>query len=208
MEADLIAPNPYDYASDDEWIAAQRQYSKQLTERMKADLTQVYRENQQADQKERADAEAKAQQDTASTQAREAYLDRAEKLNAPDFIEAEDKMLTVWSKGFLDHVIAHIPNSEQVIYTLSQDLGKAGELADAVDKNMLSGGTELVKYAAQLGKPNKEVLPEPDEPITGGAGGVFDIESKIEKLREKKLAKKITQNELLDQIRELRRRAS
>jgi hypothetical protein len=207
-EAELIAPNPYDYASDDEWVVAQRQYSKQLTERMKADLTKVYRDNQQADKQSQAEAEAKAQQDSAYSKAREDYLDRAEKLNAPDFLEAEDKMLTVWSKSFLNHVIANIPNSEQVIYTLSQDLGKAGELADAVDRNMLSGGTELVKYAAELGKPNKGVLPEPDEPITGGAGGVVDIEGQIDKLRAQKLAGKLTMQQFMDKKTALTRKAS
>lgn len=208
VEAPLIAPNPYDFADDDEWIKAQQDYNKQFTGRLKADTQKLVekqlKEREQAQNQTQAQAAAEAE----TQRARDVYLDRAEKLNAPDFMEAEDKVLGVWSKGFLDHVVQHIPNAEQVVYTLSQDLDKALELAEMVDKNMLSGGTELVKYAAQLSKPTIGSLPEPDEPITGGAGGVVDVDAKIEKLRAQKLAGKITMQQFMDQKRELSRKAS
>ena len=47
-------------------------------------------------------------------------------------------------------------------------------------------------------------LPEPDEPIKGGAGGIQDVEARIVKLRAKKLSGEIDQTTLLNEMRKLR----
>jgi hypothetical protein len=202
-EVELIAPHPNDYFTDEEWLEAQKKHSKQITERLHADTARLVQEQLQAREQAKLQTQSQTQAQEAADKARGEYLDRADKLNAPDFLDAEEKVLEAWSPGFLDHVIQHIPNAEKVIYTLSQDLGKARELAEMVDANMLSGGTELLKYAAQLGNSKQDDLPEPDTPITGGAGGVINVDSAVDKYREQARKGEISWNTFFEKKRSL-----
>ena len=204
-EAEVLPPHPDDFIEHDEWIAANKKFLDHNKTKILKEAEQLAAQtvqNHQLTQQQQAEQLA-AQQ--AAQAARDAYLDRAEKLNAPDFLEAEEKLLTKWSPEFMNMVISGVPNSEQVIYQLGNDLEKAEEIARKIDENGFSGGYELLQYAAQLGQRTTAVdLPEPDEPITGGAGGVQDVEAKIARLREKKLKGEMSQTELLAQIRELK----
>lgn len=201
-EADLIPPNAYDFNDDDEWLAAQRKYNADYKQKLKTDTEALVKQQlAERDQvAEQSKAEREAEQKLNDTRAQ--YLERADKLEAPDFLEREDALRKEVQPWFFDQLMANFDNSEQLIYSLGGDIPKAIELVDAFDKDNFRGGLELVKYAANLGKPSTGNLPEPDEAIVGG-GGVSDVEAQIDKLREQKLAGKLTMQQFMDKKRKL-----
>ncbi len=201
-EVDLIPPNAYDFNDDDEWLAAQRKYNADYKQKLKADtealVNQQLAERDQVAEQSKAEREAKTQ----SEQVRSDYLERADKLEAPDFLEKEDAVRKEVAPWFFDRLMSDFDNSEQLVYSLGGDIPKLIELVDAFDQNQLRGGAQLVRYAANLGKPNTGNLPEPDEAIKGG-GGVSDLEAQISRLREQKLAGKLTMQQFMDKKRKL-----
>lgn len=205
-EAELIPPNAYDYNDDGEWLEAQRKYNAEYKERLKADTEALVK--QQLAERDKVAEQSKAEREAQikAEEIRNQYLERADKLEAPDFLEKEDALRKEVAPWFFDQLMANFENSEQLIYQLGGDIPKAIELVEAFDKDNFRGGMELVKYAANLGKQTTDQLPEPDAAITGGSGMAVDIDSQIDKLRDQKIAGKITQNQLLQKKRELMER--
>lgn len=202
--SELLPPSPDDFLDHDEWLGAQRKFNEESRKRAEEYARTVAREEfntlkqQEAQTAEQQQAADKLEQD------RKNYLERADKLNAPDFLEKEDALRAAWSPWFFNEVMSRFDNAEQVVYQLGSDIDKAKELAKKFDEDNFGGGLELVKYAASIGQSKQGNLPEPDAPITGGSGGVFDVEAQINKLRADKLAGKITMQQLMDKSRELR----
>lgn len=170
----LVAPNPNDFLDDDEWSQANHAYQTKLQEKVRKEShSEVQKLLQQREQEAQTIAQQEEQQ-KAQEQAYENFLDEADKLGVDNFLELEEKIKgQIWSPQFYDQVISHVPNAALLIADLGNNPDKALELAQAVDNKGMSGMIELYEYAKSINpiKSNGETLPEPDEPIEGGAGG-------------------------------------
>jgi hypothetical protein len=134
-----------------------------------------------------------------------AHYERADKLGAADFLDREDKAKQ-YLGGFYDFVIDVYPEmSEQIIYDLGGDKDKCIELLQAASQHAGTGARKLNDYVVELktkfNQSSAELLPEPDEPIQGGAGGVHSKEALIEKSRKDKMSGKITMEQHMDNMR-------
>ena len=203
-EAEIIAPNPNDYFDDDDWLEAQKKYNESYKKKLENDTAELVKkqlaERDQAAEQSKAERDAQLRLETTRAE----YLERADKLEASDFLEREDALRKEVQPWFFDQLMANFENSEQLIYSLGGDIPKARELIEGFDKDNFRGGMDLVKYAANLGKSNTGNLPEPDEAIKGG-GGVSDVEAQISRLRDQKLAGKLTMQQFMDKKRELKK---
>ena len=202
-DVDLNPPNPDDYIDGDDWRIAFNEYTKKTNAKQAQDTQDLM--NKQFTEREQKQiqtvAETKSQQEQAVKL--EAYYERADKLGATDFVEAEEKLQKVWSPWFMDMVRTNFDNSEQVIYTLANDPEKAQELAAGFDNNQISGGLALFKFAGSINplkdKPGDQP-PEPDEAIKGGAGGVTlqsATDKKLDQIRADHRAGKFDMTELI-----------
>jgi hypothetical protein len=202
-----VIPNPDDYVDQAEYAKDLQTF---LSNRDKTQL-EVYREEAKKlldqDRKEQAKTLEQREYESKYENDRKAMLEKADSLNAPDFLEAErnlynseDESKGVWTKGFYHYVMSGFDNSEQIIYALGNDPEKALELAQGIDQDPFRGGQAFINFAQQLAEknPSDKPLPEPDEPITGSAGGVSQYESQLAKKREEMRTGKITTNQFFE----------
>ena len=208
LAQDLIPPHPDDYFDDmDGWIKANREHSDASKAQTLAELREVTaKEQQQREQREQGQAQLASQQQR-SAELDSKLFEEAEKLNAPDFMDAYDAVTSKLDRWFIDEVLDTFPNSADIVYALGNDEAKFDELIGIYNTSNFKGMAELNKFSTQLMSNKKTTggnLPEPDEPIKGGAGGIQDVEARIVKLRAKKLAGEIDQTTLLNEMRKLR----
>jgi hypothetical protein len=200
-EAELLPPNPNDFIDDDEWIEANRKYNQENTKRLRAEAEKAAQEAFKKQQEGQQQAKLLQEQQAALESSYEAYYDEADKLGVDDFLEKEEIVRKQWSPWFFDKVISTVPNPHQVIVELSKEPQKAFDLAAGFDKDPFKGGLELLNYANSINPINQkgDPLPEPDEPLKGGAGGVSlgSYEAALEKSRADMAAGKITMNQHL-----------
>ena len=205
---DLTPPHPDDYFDDmDGWIKANREHSDASKAQTLAELRETTaKEQQQREQREQGQAQLASQQQR-SAELDSKLFEEAEKLNAPDFMDAYDAVTSKLDRWFIDEVLDTFPNSADIVYALGNDEAKFDELIGIYNTSNFKGMAELNKFSTQLMSNKKTTggnLPEPDEPIKGGAGGIQDVEARIVKLRAKKLAGEIDQTTLLNEMRKLR----
>ncbi len=188
----LVAPNPNDFLDDSEWHEANQTYQTKLQERVRKEShSEVQKLLQQREQEAQTIAQQQEQQ-KAQEQAYENFLDEADKLGVDNFLELEEKIKgQVWSPQFYDQVISNVPNAALLIADLGNNTDKALELAQAVDNKGMKGMIELYEYAKSINpiKQSGESLPEPDEPIEGGAGGsaLANYENELDRSRNQYL---------------------
>lgn len=148
------------------------------------------------------------------------FLDQAESLNAPDFYDADKYLQGAIRPDIYDTIVGHFGTDAPVLaYHLGSDPEKVQELiknydahieyydskpvetkAVAVTLRNLGGVLETLKQ----NQGGKTELPDPDPPIDGGAGGLSTFNVQLEKKRKQKMDGKLTQNQLMDWIRENR----
>lgn len=200
-EAELLPPNPNDFIDDDEWIEANRKYNQENTKRLRAEAEKAAQEAFKKQQEGQQQAKLLQEQQAALESSYEAYYDKADELGVDDFLEKEEIVKKQWSPWFFDKVISTVSNPHQVIVELSKDPQKALDIAVGFDKDPFKGGLELLNYANSINPINQkgDPLPEPDEPLKGGAGGVSleSYEGELEKSFELMRERKRTMNEHL-----------
>lgn len=200
-ETELLPPNPNDFIDDDEWIEANRKYNQENTKRLRAEAEKAAQEAFKKQQEGQQQAKLLQEQQAALESSYEAYYDKADELGVDDFLEKEEIVKNQWSPWFFDKVISTVPNPHQVIIELSKDPQKALDIAMGFDKDPFKGGLELLNYANSINPINQkgDPLPEPDEPLKGGAGGVSleSYEGELQKSFEMMRERKRTMNEHL-----------
>lgn len=200
-EAELIPPNPNNFIDDDEWIEANRKYNEENTKRLRREFEKTYQEQQAKLQESQQQAKLQKERQAELEGRYESYYDKADELGIDDFLEREEVVRKQWAPWFFDEVVRVVPNSHQLIVELSKDPQKALDLAVAYDNDKLKGGAELFNYANSINPINQkgDPLPEPDEPLKGGAGGVSlgSYEDELDKAREQFIAGQIDTNQLL-----------
>lgn len=208
QEAELLPPNPNDFIDDDEWIEANRKYNQENTKRLRAEAEKAAQEAFKKQQEGQQQAKLMQEQQAALESSYEAYYDKADELGVDDFLEKEEVVRKQWSPWFFDKVISTVPNPHQVIVELSKDPQKAFDIAAGFDKDPFKGGLELLNYANSINPINQtgDPLPEPDEPLQGGAGGVSldSYESELEKSFNLMRERKRTMNEHLSFKKQLK----
>ena len=202
-EAVLLPPKEEDYYGDnDGWIAAHTQYNRQNTERLKAELQastaeQIAQNNQLA-----VDQQAQDAQTLKRNTALNAHHERADTLNAPDYLDREQRVINNIGEELFSRMVENYPNSHELIFTLGEDspeaVNQTTKLLQQFESDPWKGVTELDKYAASLkGKTTtSDHLPEPDTPLVGGSGGTV-AQTKLDKMRADLLKGKCTMNDIV-----------
>lgn len=182
-EEELSIPYPDDYIGEPErWKQDISEYQRKLSERMEQRSKSIASEVLQENTKTLQQKQLEEQQQAEKAKAYNAYIERADKLGDAGFLDAEAKVREVWSPQFFDYVVANIPNSEQLVWTLSKDPDKALQMAKDIDANFFKGGQALIEFAGSLDPIKKQAdTLEADEPIKGGAGGLTDAAAKFDK---------------------------
>jgi len=193
---DLIPPNPDDYFGDhDGYVAAFKKYNEANTARLTQNMQSIVQESISAQEQAKLEQQQQAELTAKHQEKLSAHYARADSLKAEDYVESEDRAKQWLGSGLFDAVVSAFDNSEQIVYALGNNKEKTLELLNAVKDDPLYGYKELIAYAGQLDpiKPSGELLPEPDSPIEGGAGGVVGgADAAIEKSRDKYLTGKIS----------------
>jgi len=206
----LVLPNPDDYIDNDEWVKATEEYNQKYTERLQKQTQDAINQAMAQNAKQAEVSIAQEQQQAAYVEAETAHHARADALGAEDFIEREERLKDWIGDELYSRVIKNYPNSEQVVYVLGSEDGesKVLELLKEFEIDPWGGVTKLNAFAGQLDpiKKSGEELPEPDEPIKGGAGGVVPqgaIDKKIAESREQRRLGKKSMTEHLTYVRKL-----
>ncbi len=198
----VARPNPDDFYDDPAGFnAAMDGYETHLVKRS-TDEAQKLIDNkfQSLDQQESVKQAQQKQQESIN-----AHYERAQTLNAADFLEVEEKVRGEIDEELYALVTGYISNSEHVIYSRGgENLSKAVEFQKTFKSDPIRAYTELIRYADSLDtKLETKTLPEPDVAIKGGLSGVSNVAAKVEKLRALKTAGKLTMSDFMRQKREL-----
>lgn len=117
-----------------------------------------------------------------------AHYDRAEKLNLPDFDDAEGKLVEILDQGAVAQIAQMIPNSEAVVYYLGKNPDKAYQIREIWERNPGLAAVELggLSRDVQIRPKKKQQRPQPESKITGGApASRSQLERDIEKERNR-----------------------
>ena len=197
----VARPNPDDFYDDPAGFnAAMDAYETHLVKRS-TDEAQKLIDNkfQSLDQQESVKQAQQKQQESIN-----AHYERAQTLNAADFLEVEEKVRGEIDEELYTLVTGYFDNSEHVIYSLGGDLSKAAEFQKLIKSDPIRGFQKLIRYADSLDtKLETKTLPEPDVAIKGGLSGASNVAAKVEKLRALKTAGKLTMSDFMRQKREL-----
>ena len=117
-----------------------------------------------------------------------AHYDRAEKLNLPDFDDAEGKLVEILDQGAVAQIAQMIPNSEAVVYYLGKNPEKAYQIREIWERNPGQAAVELggLSRDVQIRPKKKQQRPQPESKIAGGApSSKSQIEREIDKERNR-----------------------
>ena len=201
VEEAVVRPSVDDYYDDPEaYNKAMANYESSLVQQATAEAQKMI-DNRFSSLEQQKNVEA-AQ--AAQKAAMDAHYDRADKLNASDFLEVEEKVKGRVNNEIYSLITGYLDNSEHVIYAMGGDLSKADDIQAQMDRDPIKGFMSLMAYADSLKTKNtNQSLPEPDEPLKGGLAGVVNIDSQLEKLREQHRTRKISTNEFMEKKRAL-----
>ena len=117
-----------------------------------------------------------------------AHSDRAEKLNLPDFGEAEAALVEVLDQGAVTQIAQMVPNSEAVVYYLGKNPAAALKIRELWERNPAQVAFELGGLSKDLKivpKRNKQRL-APESKVLGAApASKSSLEKEIDKERER-----------------------
>ena len=199
-----IPPNPIDFVSTEEFNEAHSKFSKELSEYQKKVGRESFREEMES---VRQEEERKASLKDREKQAESAlvgYYDRASKLSASDFQEAEDKVMSTLGKDAALQVIQTFGNSEAVVYALGHDEARLSQMATLLKSNPVKGIVELTRFAEKVSlKPKSTETPAPDDTTVPAASFTDDFSKELSKLRERSMKGEA----VMDQILSLKERA-
>lgn len=213
-DEELPMPHPDDFIDTAEWTQKMKEWNEANKQRLLKETEKKSLELLEQREQERLKTEQQREYEARRESVRKDYLTRAERLNADDFLDVDERLRQQLSPELYEAVIGtELENSEAVAYQLgSNDAALARELAEEFDSapNKFQAGIRLAKRLLDLSQKStgaKREIPEPDEPIRGGAGRVSSYEAELDALREKVTAGKMKMEELVKWKKENRDRA-
>jgi len=178
----------FDY-DDDKYNAAVQSYQDSRQRTIAREVaTETAQQFNQSQQREEVDQklEAKAR----------AHYERAGELKVSDYESAEDVVIERLGTTAVSELIGTLDKSAAVLYHLGKNPGTLEEIASLLTENPLRAAMRLGAIESKLVvRPRLSNTPNPDDPLPGGSPGGSDIESQIDKAREKVAAGKMTMDE-------------
>lgn len=97
------------------------------------------------------------------------HYERADKIGAKDYMEVEDKALSIVGNEFASQMISNFDDAHIMLYFLGKNPEEAQALADLVKSNPIKGIAEVGRLRSELKvKPRSNPTPEPDTELEGG----------------------------------------
>ena len=137
----------------------------------------------------------------------DSYYARAEKLNAKDFSDAEDRVMQSLGKDAALKLIGVFDNSEAVVYTLGSEkhAAKLQYFSDLLKSDPVLGVAELTKFAGKVSlQPKTAKAPDPDDVEMSAGGATPDLQKQLERLREKHSKGQASMNDIIHFKRQAR----
>eukprot|EP00752_Nemacystus_decipiens_P018794 g16850.t1 len=185
-------PLQHEYDSDEEYVKAMNDFV--ATNGKQAALAAVEEYKQTT-----ASRGASLEREKQSEEALDQFYQRANKLGASDFEEAEIKVIETLGRDAALQVIQSFDHSEAVIYALGNNEGRLNQFADLLKKSPVKGIVELTKFAEKVSlKPKTTKAPAPDDTDIPAASSSKGYQVQLDKLRERSMkGEKGVMNEIL-----------
>lgn len=132
----------------------------------------------------------------ANEEALRQHYERAAKLKAEDFDDAENEVITVLGQEAARQIIEQFDNSEAVMYALGKNPGRLADVAAKLRSDPVKGVIEITKFASGLQLKPRKKAPDPDN-VDKGTGGGSDLQRQLDKLRARYREGKVEMKEVI-----------